>query len=92
LVFKPRGRDLNIWGKTDAGSSDFQIGCTQLFNPAITGIDDPLRYYPDPAVTPTNAEVLSCLNTFTNNPYNNTINDYTPTFTGTTQPSFITVI
>jgi len=92
LFFKPYGHDLNIWGKTDAGSSAYRIGCVQLFKPSITDKQDPNRYFSDPQVKPTDAQVLACINTINENPFNATINDYTNVFTGTDVPPFISII
>jgi len=92
IFWKPFGCDLNIWGKTDAGSSGYQIGCTQAYKPAITDVDDPDRYFTDPLTRPTNAEVLACLNDVGKAPFNNTVNDYSNMYTGTATPAFISII
>jgi len=92
LFYKPKGRDVNVWGATDQTGSVFDIGCVQVYRLSVIDVNDPTRYFSDPTTRPPDNLVLDCLNDVGIVPYNNTVNDYTDTFTGTTQPPFITVI
>lgn len=91
IFWKPYNCDLNIWAKSDVSSS-FQIGCIQAYDPTITDVDDPARYFTDSTTRPTNKEILDCLKNVGKTPFKNTVNDYTDVYTGTATPSFISTI
>lgn len=92
LFWKDKGMNLDCWGCTPNGGSAYQMGCVQVYKPSIPDEKDPARYFSDKNIPPTNAEIATCLGNVGKPPFNNTVTDYTGTFTGTGLPPFVAAL